>query len=239
MLGRLLDVLWPRSCEVCGRPSDRPARHVCSDCLNRIPFAPVNGCCRCCGRDAAGLDGEFLCEECRTGRPHFDRAASAVRYDAEARELVNSFKFRDRLWLRDDLVDWLEGVLRARFHVGEIDVVLPMPSTVFHRWNRGYNQSAMLAGPLAGRIGRPYARFALRRTGHPKRQSGLNEEERRMNAVGTFSVMRPSVVAGKTVLVVDDIMTTGSTLSECAAELKRAGADRVWCVTVARSLGTA
>ena len=204
--------------------------------MNRIPFAPVDGCCRRCGRDAVGLDGEFLCEDCRENKPHFDRAASATRYDGDARELVNSFKFRDRLWLRDDLVDWLEGVLRARFHVGEIDVVLPMPSTLLHRWNRGYNQVALLARPLARRIGKPYGRFVIRRKGHPKKQSGLNEEERRENAVDTFSVMRPSAVAGRTVLVVDDIMTTGATLSECAAELRRAGAGRVWCVTLARSL---
>ena len=212
---------------------------MCSDCLNRIPFVPVDGCCRRCGRDAAGLDGEFLCEDCRTNRPNFDRAASAVRYDGEARELVNSFKFRDMLWLRDDLVDWLEGVLRARFRVGEIDVVLPMPSTLGHRWNRGFNQSAVLARPLARRIGKPCGRFVIRRKGHPKKQSGLDEEERRLNAIGTFSVMRPSAVRGRTVLVVDDIMTTGATLSECAAELRRAGATRIWCVTVARSLRSA
>ena len=234
--GRILDVLWPRGCEVCGRPSDRPGRHVCSDCLNRLPFAPVDGCCRRCGRDALGLDGEFVCEDCRVNCPHFDRAASAVRYDGEARELVNAFKFRSRLWLRDDLVDWLEGVLRARFRINEIDVVLAMPSTILHRWNRGYNQAVIMARALARRIDRPYRGFVIRRKGHPMKQSGLNEEERRVNALDTFSVMRPSVVAGKTALVVDDIMTTGSTLSECAAVLRRAGTKRVWCVSVARSL---
>ena len=78
----------------------------------------------------------------------------------------------------------------------------------------------------------------MRRTGHPQKQSGLGEEERRSNAVGTFRVTRPSRVDGQTVLVVDDIMTTGATLSECAAELKRAGASRVWGVTLARSLRT-
>ena len=236
MLGRLLDLLWPRCCEVCGRPVDRPSRHICSDCVNRIPFAPVDGCCRRCGRDAAGLDGEFLCEDCRVNRPSFDRAASATHYEADARNLVLAFKFQDHLWLRDDLVDWLEGVLRARFRVGEIDVVLPMPSTLFHRWNRSYNQCAILTRPLARRIGKPYAGFVLRRKGHPRKQSGLDEDERRRNAVGTFTVMRPSAVAGKTVLIVDDIMTTGATLSECAAELRRAGAERVWCVTLASSL---
>lgn len=236
MPGRLLDLLWPRGCQVCGRPSDRPARHLCSDCLNRIPFCPVDGCCRRCGRDAAGLDGEFLCEDCRATRPQYDRAASAVRFEGEARELLNSFKFRDSLWLRDDLVDWLEGVLRARFRVEEIDIVLPMPSTLLHRWDRGYNQCALLARPLARRIEKPYGRFVLRRKGHPRRQSGLDEDERRANAADTFAVSRPKAVAGKTVLVVDDIMTTGATLSECAAELRRAGAEKVWCVTVARSL---
>ena len=223
---------------MCGRPSDRPARHICSDCLNRIPFTPVNGCCRRCGRYALGLDGEFLCEDCRVHRPAFDRVASAARFESEARDLVSAFKFNGKLWLRDDLVDWLEGVLRARFRVEGIDVVLPMPSTAFHLWNRGYNQCAMLARPLARRIGRPCPRFVMRRKGHPRRQSGLVEEDRRANAVGSFSVMRPSRVAGRTVLVVDDIMTTGATLSECAAELKRAGAARVWGVTLARSLRT-
>lgn len=199
----------------------------------------MDGCCRRCGRDAFGLDGEFLCEDCRVYDPHFDRAASAARFEGDARELVNSFKFHSRIWLRDDLVDWLEGVLRASFRAGEIDVVLPMPSTLFHRWNRGYNQSAVLAHALAKRIERPYGRFVMRRKGHPKKQSGLNEAERRENAIDTFAVMRPSVVVNKTVLVVDDIMTTGSTLSECAAELKRAGAKRVWCVSLARSVRSA
>ena len=78
----------------------------------------------------------------------------------------------------------------------------------------------------------------MRRRGSPRRQSGLSEDDRRANAVGSFSVMRPSRVVGRTVLVVDDIMTTGATLSECAAELKRAGASRVWGLTLARSLRT-
>ena len=148
---------------------------------------------------------------------------------------MNAFKFKNHLWLRDDLVDWMEAVARARFRVGEIDVIVAMPSTFWHRFDRGYNQCAYLARTLAKRLGKPYIPFALRRKGSPKRQGGLSEEERRTNVIGTFGVLRPRAIAGKTVMVVDDIMTTGSTLSECAAELKRAGASRVWCVTLARS----
>jgi len=171
-------------------------------------------------------------------RPAFDRVASALHFDDVARDAVNAFKFKSRLWLRDDLVDWLEAVVRARFKVEEIGLVLPMPSTLWHRFDRGYNQCAYLGRALAKRLAKPYDGRVLRRKGHPKRQGGLTEEERRKNVVGTFAVRRPEAVLGKTVMVVDDIMTTGSTLSACAAELKAAGAARVWCATLARSLRT-
>lgn len=223
---------------MCGRPVDRPARHVCCDCLNRLPFAPTDGCCRRCGRPAEKLAGEFLCEDCRVNKPSFDRAASALSFEGDAREAMNAFKFRNHLWLRDDLVDWMAAAASARLRTDEIDVVLPMPSTFWHRIDRGYNQCDFLARALAERLARPYSRRVLRRRGSPRRQGGLAEEDRRLNAVGTFAVRDPAAVRGKTALVVDDIMTTGSTLSECAAELKRAGAARVWCVTLARSLRT-
>lgn len=230
--------MWPRTCEVCGRPVDRPGRHVCSDCLNRLPFVPATGCCRRCGRDALGLDAEFLCEDCRAYRPRFDRAASALRMDGDAREMLNAFKFRNHYWLRDDLVDFLEAAVRARFDVAQVDVVLSVPSTLFRLWDRGYTPCRVLAKPLARRLGKPCPPFVLRRKNAPKRQGRLSEAERRTNVIGTFGVMRPAVVAGKTALLVDDVMTTGSTLSECAAELKRAGAARVWCVSLVRSLHT-
>ena len=159
-----------------------------------------------------------------------------MRFDEDARKAVNDFKFRDHLWLRDDFADWLEATARARFKVGEIDLVVPMPSTFWHRMDRGYNQCVYLAKTLAKRLDKPYGGAVLGRCGNPKRQGGLDEEERRENVVGTFRVRRPSAVRDKTVLVVDDIMTTGATLSECAAELKSSGAARVWCVTLARSL---
>ena len=238
MLAEILDFIWPRTCEVCGRPADRPGRHVCAECLNRLPFAPTQGCCRRCGRAAEKLDGEFLCSDCRRQKPSFDRAASALQFDGDARAAINDFKFNRHLWLRDDLVDWLEAVVRARFKIGEIDVVLPMPSTVWHRIDRGFNQCAYLSKALAKRLEKPYDGRALRRKGNPRRQGGLDEASRRENVVGTFAVRNPEAVCGKTVLVVDDIMTTGSTLSACAEELKRAGTVRVWCATLARSLRT-
>ena len=158
--------------------------------------------------------------------------------DGAARAMLNAFKFRNHHWLRDDLVDFLEAAARARFDVAQIDLVLAVPSTLLHLWDRGYTPCRVLAKPLARRLGKPCPPLVLRRKNAPKRQGRLGEAERRTNVVGTVGVLRPSAVAGRTVLVVDDVMTTGSTLSECAAELKRAGAARVWCLSLARSLHT-
>ncbi len=222
---------------MCGSPVDRPARHVCSSCLMRMPFVPQMGCCAVCGRAVAGLESEYLCEDCSgAGRPHFDRAASVFRFEGKARRMLLDFKFNRHLWLRDDFVDWLEAALRARFDGAAVDLVLPMPTTIFHRADRGYSQCAYLAKPLARRIDRLCRANILRRTGHPKRQSDLSEQERRENAKDTFAVRHSELVRGRTVLVVDDVMTTGATLSECARTLKAFGAWRVWCLTLARSI---
>lgn len=234
MIGRILDILWPRDCEVCGRPADRPGRHVCSDCLMRLPFIPTDGCCRRCGCDVHRLDGEFLCEDCRVHRPAFDRAAAAVRFEGDARRMLNDFKFNRHLWLKDDFSDWLEATARARFKVAEIDVVVPVPLKLGRRLDRGYNQCDYLSAALAGRLGVRLDKKALKRTGNPERQSSLSEEERRKNVKGTFAVSRAKTVVGKTVMVVDDVMTTGATLSECAKVLKDAGAARVWCLALMR-----
>ena len=215
VLQRVLDLLWPRNCEICGRPVDREARYICADCLNRIPFVRPE-------------DGMY----------EIDDAASAVRFECETREMINGYKFRSHIWLKNDFVDWMEAASRAKFDVAAIDAVVAIPTTLGHKLNRGYNQSAMMAEALAKRLERKFLARAVTRIGHPKRQSSLSEEERRENVKGTFAVREPSLVRGRTILLVDDIMTTGATLSECAKTLKAAGAWRVWCLTLARSVRT-
>ena len=238
ILQSCFDFIWPRTCEICGGPVEQPGRHVCTACLEHIPFVQQVGCCSICGRAVDGLDCDFLCEECAAPatRPVFDRVGSLMRFEGAARRLILDYKFNRHLWLTNDLVAWLYAALIVRFQVAAIDLVLPMPSTLFHRMDRGYNQCEYLAKPLAKLIGRPYSASILRRKGHPKRQSHLTAEERRKNAIDTFCVRHPERVEGFTVLVIDDVLTTGSTLSECARALKAAGAKRVWCLTLAHSI---
>ena len=201
----------------------------------RVPFYPAHGCCRICGRMIESGDGEVLCGECRSGaRPHFDRAGSVFRFDGMARRMLLDYKFNGHVWMRDDFVDWLAALLSVRFRPADVELVLPMPLTLRHRFDRGFNQCDYLAGELARRIGRDCDTSTLRRVGSPRRQAGLSREERLLNVAGTFAVARPDAVAGRTVLVLDDVMTTGATLSECAKALKDAGAARVWAITLAR-----
>ena len=213
MFLRFLDLIWPRRCEVCGRPVDRESRHVCADCLNRIPFVRPE-------------DGVY----------EIDDAASAVRFECETRQMINDYKFNGHIWLRDDFVDWLEAAVRTRFDVAAIDAVVAIPTTMYRRLNRGYDQSALLAGALAKRLDRVFLGRAVARTGRPMRQGSLSEEERLGNVKGSFVVREPWRVRGRTILLVDDIMTTGSTLAECAKTLKAAGVWRVWSATLARSV---
>ena len=201
----------------------------------RLPVAPQTGCCRVCAKAVAGNEGEYLCEECERHPPAYDRAACALRFEGRARDMLLDFKFNRHIWLTEDFTDWLEAAVRARFDVSAIDVVLPMPTTLFHRWDRGYNQAELLSSALAKRLDRRHDGRVLSRKGKPKRQSSLSESDRRENVKGTFAVRRPEWIRGRTVLLVDDILTTGSTMSAAAAALKAAGAAQVLAATLAHS----
>ncbi len=201
----------------------------------RMPLIPTEGCCRKCGRDVPGLGVEYLCDDCKKHRPAFDRVASALRFEGEARQMLLDYKFNSHIWLKEDFVDFLEAMARSRFRIEEIEVVVPMPLTNKHLFIRGYTQSKYLARSFARRIGKPYNGDVLRRIGRPRRQSLLTEEERWKNANGTFAVKKASAIKDMTVMVVDDVMTTGASISEGAAMLKAAGAKAVWAVTLARS----
>ena len=229
------DFLWPRCCRLCGRPSDRDGRHLCSACLERLPFITQFGCCRICGRAGDPAGGEYLCGDCLDQPRYFDRAASALDYAGLGSELLTEFKFRGGLYLRADLVDFLEAAAEARVALDKVDLVVPVPLALPRRLNRGYNQSAVLAKEFARRRKLKYAEVLSRRWLSPK-QSSLDEAARRENVRNLFRVRRPAAVAARSVLVIDDVMTTGATLDEIARLLKGAGARHVLAVTLCRTL---
>lgn len=235
-LAAISDFAYPRLCPLCGKASDRPGRFVCWNCASTLgPAQDKAALCRICGTeiDPRIIDG--LCRDCRERKPHFDMARSATPYEDAIRTLVHDFKYRRRTWLLNDLADILEGCARASFDLREADAVVPVPLHPVKFVLRSYNQSSLLSTALAKRLGIRHIDGALRRLRDTPTQTHLGVKGRRENVSGAFAVAKPEAIRARTLLVVDDVMTTGATMDEIAKTLKAGGAWRVWALTLCRA----
>jgi ComF family protein len=189
--------------------------------------------CRACGtpfQNRFPLDEEGRCALCRNGLRGFDAAYCYGVYGGVLRRLIHLFKYRKVRSLEAPLADYL---LRTLPREVRFDAIVAVPLHWRRRWRRGFNQCELLAREVSRRTGIPVAK-ALRRPRASKAQAGLTLAARRHNVkMGSFSVAAD--VAGQSVLLVDDVLTTGSTAAACALALKRAGALRVSVITVARA----
>ena len=176
------------------------------------------------------LDAEGRCPLCRTGLRGFDAAYSYGFYEGALRDLIHLFKYKRIRTLARPLADLLNAAIPRdeRF-----DAITAVPMHWLREWQRGFNQSQLLAEAISSRTGIPAIR-ALRRTRATPPQAGLSGTGRRRNLKAAFACRRPKTLAGKRILLIDDVMTTGSTAAACAIELKRCGVERVALLTVAR-----
>jgi len=180
---------------------------------------------------AAPLDEEGRCALCRRGLHGFDAAYSFGFYEGELRELIHLFKYERVQPLARPLGRLLSQALpRDR----AFDVIVPMPLHWRKRWQRGFNQSELLARDL-GRRTNIRVKNALRRVRFTVAQAGLTNAKRRLNVSGAFRPRKKGALAGLRVLLIDDVMTTGATAASCARALKMAGAREVTLLTLARA----
>ena len=206
---------------------------VCRACLRTVrPLSAEFFCatCRTPFQNAFPLDAEGRCSLCRLGLRGFDAAYCFGDYDGALRDLIHLFKYGKVQTLAGPLSDLLADALPRdqRF-----DYIAPTPLHWRRRWRRGFNQAEALARRLSRRTGIPVVR-ALRRVKATETQAGLSNTRRRRNVAQAFRVRRGVALEEKRILLVDDVMTTGSTGAACAAALKRAGAAKVSLLTVAR-----
>lgn len=236
---RLLDAIWPRACEApgCGRRADRPDSLLCSACAAALPYASGAACSKC-GRTFPGqASADFVCDLClKEKHPAFDRACHALEYIPPVDALVDIFKYRGGRWLARDLAGFLEAAVRARLPFAEADLIVPVPLHPERMRRRGYNQAVELAGILGAGLGRAVRSDVLARSRDTGHQARLGRAERLANVKGAFKAEKPEFVRGRAVILVDDVMTTGATLGECASALKAAGAAVVWAATVAAAV---
>jgi len=228
-----LDLVFPPLCPVCdgilGAGRRDPLCGACWEGFERI--APP--WCRSCG---APLGIEGLCGACRSRRPRFAYARAAVLYGDLVREAIHAFKFGGRRGLATPLGDLLAGLGLSALPGAVPDALVPVPLHPRRARERGYDQALLLARRLERAWGVPMVADALVRAVPTQPQTDLDAAARRRNVRDAFAVRRPELIAGRHVVLVDDVLTTGATAGECARSLYRAGAAAVGVLTVARAL---
>lgn len=233
-LRALLDLLYPRACAHCGRPDPDAGRYLCWDCMARVDFVQPPFC-ELCGDPVGGRVGHaYRCALCSARAVHFDAARSVARYDGVVGALIRDLKYRGAFWLAPDLADWLAAGVRAHFDSVPFDAIAAVPLHASKQRARGYNQSALLAARLGKRLGLPLAHRCLRRIRADCSQTHLTVSERAANVAGAFDTRWNRWLEGRRILLVDDVMTTGATVNDCARALKAGGASTVRVITLAR-----
>jgi len=229
-----LNLLYPPLCVACrGRVAE--AHSLCPACWNEISFIEGAMCSRCGTPFDVDPGGETLCGACHK-KPHdFHTARSLFRYDDASKPLILAFKHGDRLDHAPAFARWLERTGRPLF--ADIDLMVPVPLHRWRLWRRRYNQSSVLAERLGKLSQRPHDPLILERSRATKSQGEMaSAKARRRNVLGAFRVPKEKrdQIKSRRILLIDDVFTTGATLDACARALKRAGAERVDALTLAR-----
>ncbi len=241
LIAGLLDLLFPprRICPLCGSPEDQA--EVCHRCLARFEEYRREPFCRRCGRyfqqppGGGGLPGggeEVLCRDCSLGGRAFRLARAAGPYEGGLKHAVQRLKYSGRKSLAAHLSGLMFYAVKNDPYYVMTQVVAAVPLSPERLRQRGFNQAELLAFGLADKMKVPLLPV-LRKTRETSPQTGLGRAGREENLVGAFELTDPGAVRGKTVLVVDDVITTGSTLNNVGRALAGGGAATVLCIAAA------
>ena len=231
LIENIVDLILPRRCLKCGKILDRVG-YLCDKCVDEINFVTPPYCQRC-GNPLHDENSQF-CAGCAGGKKRFYRLArSAMAYDDASKNLIIAFKFFDRTENANLLAAMMKVAGKDIFAAG-VDMIVPVPLHYTRLIKRRYNQSSLLAEKLSRMTDIPVENFALIRHRNTRPQVEFSGRNRVINVKNAFSVKRPELVRDKRIVLIDDVMTTGSTLKESALALKRAGAKSVDVLTAAR-----
>ena len=221
-----LDWIYPPRCGGCGSIGSR----FCDDCLQQIQSiqAPI---CLICGQS---LTAPGLCRNCQQNPPGFTAMRSWALFSGPLRNAIHRLKYKRDVALGDTLAQPLISLWAS--NGWSVDIVTAVPAGVARRAERGYNQAALLARPIALSHGTPFRLEALRKSRETRSQVGLNALERLRNVENAFEA-DSGCVQGKRILLVDDIATSGATVIACTQALTQAGAQQVFVLTLARAAG--
>jgi ComF family protein len=237
----LFAALFSSDCRICDAPLLNISRlPVCEECIAAI--YPIAGeTCDICGEALPGLtraDEVHACSACQESRPHFAKATAFGAYDGELRELIHLLKYEQVLPAAGVLGAMLADAI-GKLKLNVPVLVVPVPLHSSKRRQRKFNQADLIARAAFRKLAQDHFHFAAKvlvRVKPTVSQIGLTRPQRRENMRGAFRVVHPTTVKGRSILLVDDVLTTGTTASECARVLRKAGAEQVWVATAARTL---
>ena len=228
-------LIYPPTCAGCTRAfnSDKP---FCPDCFSALDLISDPYCPLCGIPFGAKTTISHLCGDCLGSHHRFDRARSTGIYQGLIREVINRFKYGGQTFLVRPLARMLMGPAEELIRLHRIDMIVPVPLHYRRLRQRGFNQASLLARRLGSLLRIPVDYSSLRRTRWTEPQIGLSRNQRAANVKGAFSLKAMEKVKGKGVLLLDDVLTTGETVNQCARVLQDGGAREVVVLTVARTV---
>jgi competence protein ComFC len=233
-LDAFLSLFYPAACVVCSEDIER-TEYLCEPCQARAPRIVPPFCAKCSEPFAGAITQTFSCANCEHRVLHFDCAVAAYRSRGLIRKIVHQFKYSGQRYLRYPIAAWLGETLRdPRLEGRRFDLVVPVPLHPARQRERGFNQAYLLAELFAASAGLPLTDL-LERVRYTTTQTAHDRAQRMENLHDAFRLRKNRDVRDLRVLLIDDVLTTGSTLSECARVLKAAGAISVHAATAARA----
>jgi competence protein ComFC len=229
-LKAFLDIILPPVCYVCGK-SCQNAHGICDACLGTVKHIAPPVCARCGRRVIAGNP---VCGECLRKESYLEQAWSCCSYENTIKECIHLFKYKGYVGLIDFFDDIMTAFARNYGIVDRVDLIVPVPMFPTKQRARGYNHADMLARTLSKKCSLPRDARNLKKIRWTRPQNELDRKMRSRNVKDTFLVVDRGAFSGKSILLVDDVYTTGATLNECARMLLKAKAEKIFSLTLAR-----
>ena len=234
LLEAAVSLLYPPVCTLCGGKT-RAGEYLCERCEAKATPIVAPFCQQCSEPFEGAIATAFTCANCTHRTIYFDAAVAAYRGRGIVRQIIHDFKYGRQIHLRHLVARWLYAAFDdERLRGREFDMIVPVPLHPARQRERGFNQANLLAELLTAQISIP-SKPVLKRVRYTTTQTALDRAERMENLHNAFRLRRNANVRGLRVLLIDDVLTTGSTLSECARILKRSGAISVHAATAARA----
>ena len=238
LLRQAVRFLLPVECAACHTLlADDPIPHFCSACWNTITVASPSRCSRCdrpfVSPLATTYSPQHLCQSCHQRPPSYTKAWTLYPYRPPLQDAICLFKYGGKVSLAEPLARLMIDRLPQ---LDGIDLIIPVPLHAERLREREFNQSLLLADRIGRHLSLPVSCTALIRTAPAPPQTTLSRRKRLNNLRGAFSVPQPESIAGKRILLIDDVFTTGATVNGCAKLLRRAGSGPVFVLTLARTV---